>query len=275
MLRARIAAETFEEPPPSASDDFAIVVRRLRKRYAKVEALRSVSFDVRAGTTTALLGGNGAGKTTTLSMLLGVLLPTAGSIHVLGCDMLRDRYRVLPRMNFTSPYVDLPKRLTVRENLRVFADLYGIVKPRARIDELAEQFDLAQLLKRPYGQLSAGQRTRVSLAKALLNHPDVLLLDEPTASLDPDIGDRMRTYLEDYQRSSGCTMLLASHNMHEVERMCADVIMLRAGVVVDQGSPAELIERYGRETMEEVFLDIARGVAEESTSDVAPAEIAS
>jgi len=239
-------------------------VRNLRKCYAKVEALRSVSFDVRAGTTTALLGGNGAGKTTTLSMLLGVLLPTSGSIHVLGCDMLRDRYRVLPRMNFTSPYVDLPKRLTVRENLRVFADLYGVAKPRARIDELAMQFDLGGLLKRPYGQLSAGQRTRVSLAKALLNQPDVLLLDEPTASLDPDVGDRMRTYLEDYQRASGCTLLLASHNMHEVERMCDDVIMLRAGVVVDQVSPRQLIDRYGRDTMEEVFLDIARGVPDES-----------
>jgi len=239
-------------------------VRNLRKCYAKVEALRSVSFDVRAGTTTALLGGNGAGKTTTLSMLLGVLLPTSGSIHVLGCDMLRDRYRVLPRMNFTSPYVDLPKRLTVRENLRVFADLYGVAKPRARIDELAMQFDLGGLLKRPYGQLSAGQRTRVSLAKALLNQPDVLLLDEPTASLDPDVGDRMRTYLEDYQRASGCTLLLASHNMHEVERMCDDVIMLRAGVVVDHGSPRQLIDRYGRDTMEEVFLDIARGVPDQS-----------
>jgi ABC-2 type transport system ATP-binding protein len=244
--------------------DAAIVVSDLRKSYRKVEAVKGISFTVRRGTTTALLGGNGAGKTTTLSMLLGVLLPTSGSIHVLGCDMLRDRYRVLPRMNFTSPYVDLPKRLTVRENLRVFADLYGVAKPRARIDELAMQFDLGGLLKRPYGQLSAGQRTRVSLAKALLNQPDVLLLDEPTASLDPDVGDRMRTYLEDYQRTSGCTLLLASHNMHEVERMCGDVIMLRAGVVVDHGSPRQLIDRYGRDTMEEVFLDIARGVPDKS-----------
>ena len=242
--------------------DFAIAVRDLRKRYAHVEAVRCVTFEVRAGTTTALLGGNGAGKTTTLSMLLGVLLPTSGAIHVLGCDMLRDRHRVLPRMNFTSPYVDLPKRLTVRENLRVFADLYGIERASMRIDELSAELDLADLLKRPYGQLSAGQRTRVSLAKALLNRPDVLLLDEPTASLDPDIGDRMRSHLENYQRASGCTMLLASHNMSEVERMCDDVIMLRAGTVVDNGSPVRLIERYGRATMEEVFLDIARGVDE-------------
>jgi ABC-2 type transport system ATP-binding protein len=149
-----------------------------------------------------------------------------------------------------------------------------VANPRLRIDELSLQFDLGVLLKRPYGQLSAGQRTRVSLAKALLNRPDVLLLDEPTASLDPDVGDRTRTYLEDYQRASGCTMLLASHNMHEVERMCGDVIMLRAGVVVDQGSPTELIGRYGRDTMEEVFLDIARGVADERT-ETSPEGVAS
>ena len=245
-----------------AVSDAVISVRDLRKRFARVEAVRGITFDVRAGTTTALLGGNGAGKTTTLSMLLGVLLPTSGAITVLGCDMLRDRHRVLPRMNFTSPYVDLPKRLTVRENLRVFADLYGVARPSMRIGELSAELDLVDLLKRPYGQLSAGQRTRVSLAKALLNRPDVLLLDEPTASLDPDIGDRMRSHLESYQRVSGCTMLLASHNMSEVERMCDDVIMLRAGTVVDNGSPTQLIERYGRDTMEEVFLDIARGVDE-------------
>ena len=245
-----------------AVSDAVIAVRDLRKRFARVEAVRGITFDVRAGTTTALLGGNGAGKTTTLSMLLGVLLPTSGAITVLGCDMLRDRHRVLPRMNFTSPYVDLPKRLTVRENLRVFADLYGVARPSMRIGELSAELDLVDLLKRPYGQLSAGQRTRVSLAKALLNRPDVLLLDEPTASLDPDIGDRMRSHLESYQRMSGCTMLLASHNMSEVERMCDDVIMLRAGTVVDNGSPTQLIERYGRDTMEEVFLDIARGVDE-------------
>jgi ABC-2 type transport system ATP-binding protein len=237
----------------------AIVVAGLSKRYTTVEAVRNVSFAVRKGTTTALLGGNGAGKTTTLSMLLGALTPTAGTIHVLGVDMRRARYRVLPRMNFTSPYVDLPKRLTVAENLRVFADLYGVREPRARIAMIAAEFDLEPLLGRPYGELSAGQRTRVSLAKALLNAPEVLLLDEPTASLDPDIGDRVRTWLEQYQRSTGCTMLLASHNMGEVERLCDDVIMLRSGAVVDQGAPAALIERYGRVTMEEVFLDVARG----------------
>ena len=235
-----------------------IEVRDLHKSYRQLEAVKGISFDVRRGTTTALLGGNGAGKTTTLSMLLGVLTPTAGAIRILGEDMLRHRYRVLPRINFTSPYVDLPKRLTVGENLRVYARLYGVTRGRFRVDELAEELDLAALLNRPYGNLSAGQRTRVSLAKALLNSPEVLLLDEPTASLDPDIGDRVRTLLEGYQKQTGCTMLLASHNMGEVERMCDEVIMLRAGLVVDQGSPAALLERYGRGNLEEVFLDIAR-----------------
>src|SRR5437867_8519830 len=233
-----------------------IEVRDLRKSYRQVEAVKDISFNVHRGTTTALLGGNGAGKTTTLSMLLGVLTPTAGDIRILGEDMLRHRYRVLPRINFTSPYVDLPKRLTVAENLRVYARLYGVARPRERVGELALDLDLGEFLARPYGNLSAGQRTRVSLAKALLNRPEVLLLDEPTASLDPDVGDRMRTYLETYQRASGCTVLLASHNMMEVERMCDDVIMLRAGRLVDQGAPDALVARYGRDSMEEVFLDI-------------------
>ena len=257
----------------SPAVDAAIVVADLRKTYATVEAVKGISFAVRRGTTTALLGGNGAGKTTTLSMLLGVLTPTAGRVTVLGEEMPKDRHRVLPRLNFTSPYVDLPKRLTVGENLAVFADLYGVRRARERIAAVAEDCDLVALLSRPYGTLSAGQRTRVSLAKAVINEPDVLLLDEPTASLDPDIGDRMRTYLEGYQRRTGCTMLLASHHMGEVERMCDDVIMLREGVVVDQGSPQALIARYGRASMEEVFLDIARGRGGEPIAGSAAEEI--
>jgi ABC-2 type transport system ATP-binding protein len=256
---------------PSATDS-PIVVDRLVKTYKAVIAIDGISFALEPGSCTALLGGNGAGKTTTLSMLLGVLTPTAGRIAVLGEDMPAHRHRVLPRMNFTSPYVDLPKRLTVAENLSVFADLYGLRRPRARVALVAEECDIADLLRRPYGSLSAGQRTRVSLAKAVLNEPEVLLLDEPTASLDPDIGDRMRTYLERYQRRTGCTMLLASHHMGEVERMCDDVIMLKAGIVVDQGSPAALIARYGRENMEEVFLDIARGRTEERLAGSAAEE---
>jgi ABC-2 type transport system ATP-binding protein len=174
-----------------SSPDAAIVVAGLTKNYGDVEAVKGISFTVRAGTTTALLGGNGAGKTTTLSMLLGVLTPTAGQITVLGEDMLQHRHRVLPRMNFTSPYVDLPKRLTVTENLLVFADLYGVRQAKARLAAVAEECDLGPLLKRPYGDLSAGQRTRVSLAKAMLNEPEVLLLDEPLGALDLKLRKQM------------------------------------------------------------------------------------
>ena len=256
--RASVSSPHPVTETSAAASDAVIVVRDLAKRYDRVDAVTGITFAVERGTTTALLGGNGAGKTTTLSMLLGVLTPTRGSITILGRDMLKSRHDVLPRMNFTSPYVDLPKRLTVAENLRVYARLYGVRDVRARVAELARELDLSALLARPYGNLSAGQRTRVSLAKALLNRPEVLLLDEPSASLDPDVGDRMRTHLESYQRQSRCTMLLASHNMGEVERLCDDVIMLRAGEIVDRGAPQALVARYGRETMEEVFLDVAR-----------------
>jgi ABC-2 type transport system ATP-binding protein len=236
----------------------AIEVDALTKQFGDVTAVAGVTFTVNMGSTCALLGGNGAGKTTTLSMLLGVLLPSSGSIRVLGEDMLAHRYRVLPRMNFTSPYVDLPKKLTVEENLMVFAGLYGVRRARLRIAALIEELELGQFARRAYGTLSAGQRTRVSVAKALLNEPQLLLLDEPTASLDPDMGDRVRTYLTDYRARTGATMLLASHNMIEVERMCDAVLMMRAGRIVDQGAPNDLIVRYGRESMEEVFLDVAR-----------------
>jgi len=246
---------------PHSVSEAAIVVRDLRKRFAKVEALRGVSFDVAAGTTTALLGGNGAGKTTTLSMLLGLLLPDSGTIRILGEDMRRHRFRVLPRMNFSSPYVDLPRRLTVRQNLLIYARLYGLKERAARIAALAGELRIAEFLDRKTGDLSAGQKTRVVLAKALLNEPEVLLLDEPTASLDPDSGDWVRSYLETYRARTAATILLASHNMGEVERLCSDVMMMRQGRIVDRGSPAELIDRYGRADLEEVFLDIARGTS--------------
>jgi ABC-2 type transport system ATP-binding protein len=238
--------------------DCAIQVSELCKRYGKVVAVDCISFEVPAGSTCALLGGNGAGKTTTLSMLLGVLLPTSGGVRILGVDMIRNRYAALPRMNFTSPYVDLPRRLTVAQNLDVYARLYGIRKRAERLRQLAETFDLQELMKRPYGSLSAGQRTRVSLAKALLNEPAVLLMDEPTASLDPSSADRIRTYLRDYQQRTGATVLLASHNMQEVERLCEDVLMLKQGRIVDRGAPATLVHKYGRENLEQVFIDIAR-----------------
>jgi ABC-2 type transport system ATP-binding protein len=248
-------------------DDYAIVCRvsdpvvqvsDLRKSFGDTLAVDGIDFVVPRAATAALLGGNGAGKTTTLSMLLGLLLPTAGRIRIFGEDMLRHRYRVLPRMNFSSPYVDLPHRLTVRQNLSVYGRLYGLTQLKTRIETLASDLQIGEFLDRQTGQLSAGQKTRVALAKALLNEPELLLLDEPTASLDPDTGDWVRGYLEIYQRRTGATILLASHNMGEVERLCSEVIMMRRGRIVDRGSPRALIERYGRDTLEQVFLDIAR-----------------
>ncbi|QQS54792.1 MAG: ABC transporter ATP-binding protein [Candidatus Competibacteraceae bacterium] len=241
------------EPP-------VIQVEDLCKHYGSVRAVDGISFDIARGATCALLGGNGAGKTTTIAMLLGLLLPTGGRIHILGEEVPRHQHRVLPRMNFSSPYVDLPQRLTVAENLTVYARLYGVPRVRERLAVLGRDLDIDAFFQRPYGSLSAGQKTRVALAKALLNEPDILLLDEPTASLDPDTADRMRGILTNFQRHSGATLLLASHNMSEVERLCDQVIMLRTGRVVASGTPRELIHRYGRKDMEEVFLDIARGI---------------
>ena len=241
----------------------AIDVAGLTKRYGDVLAVDDISFAVPPGRTLGLLGGNGAGKTTTIAMLLGLLIPSEGTIRILGHDIATDRFAALARMNFSSPYIALPSRLSVAENLRVYGHLYGVRRLEARIGELARQLDLTALLTRPAGQLSAGQKTRVTMAKALINRPDVLLLDEPTASLDPDTGDMVRSELERYRAETGCTILLASHNMGEVERLCDDVVMLKQGKIVDHGTPAELLGRYGREDLEQVFLDIARnrGVA--------------
>src|SRR5207302_8674049 len=193
-----------------------ILVEHLVKRYDRTVAVDGISFAVERGVTAALLGGNGAGKTTTLSILLGLLLPGAGAVRVFGEDVLRHRYRVLPRMNFSSPYVDLPHRLTVRQNLSIYARLYGLQRRTERIEQLARDLQIEPFLDRPAGKVSAGQRTRVALAKALLNEPELLLLDEPTASLDPDSGDWVRGYLEDYRDRTGATILLASHNMAAV-----------------------------------------------------------
>ena len=238
----------------------ALAVENLTKRYpgGTAPAVDAISFEVAPGGTVGLLGGNGAGKTTTIAMVLGLLIPTGGRIVALGHDMARDRFAALARMNFSSPYLALPHRLSVRENLTVYAHLYDVARPARRIAELADELDLGELLDRPSGQLSAGQKTRVALAKSLINRPELLLLDEPTASLDPDTGDVVRTWLERYRAASGCALLLASHNMAEVERLCDQVLMMKRGRIVDRGSPAELIARYGREDLEEVFLDIAR-----------------
>lgn len=236
----------------------AITVQDLSKIYGKIPAVNGISFSVREGATCALLGGNGAGKTTTLSILLGLLKPTSGAVTIFGEDMLKHRFRVLPQMNFSSPYVELPHRLTVRENLTIYGLLYDVKNLKTRIDELAQELNIGDFIDRASGKLSSGQKTRVTIAKALLNKPRLLLLDEPTASLDPDTADWMRGYLEKYRAQSGCTILLASHNMREIERLCTDVLMLKAGKIVDAGSPAALVEKYGRQNMEEVFLDIAR-----------------
>ncbi len=236
----------------------AIRVERLTKRYGDVLAVDAIDFAVPPGATVGLLGGNGAGKSTTIAMLLGLLIPTAGTIRVLGYDMARERFAALARMNFSSPFVALPQRLTVAQNLRVYGHLYGVRRLERRIEELAEALDLGEFLHRAAGKLSAGQKTRAALAKALINRPDVLLLDEPTASLDPDFADWVRGLLERIRADTGCTILLASHNMAEVERLCSEVLMLKRGRIVDRGSPAELLDRYGRDDMEDVFLDIAR-----------------
>ncbi len=239
-------------------DMIAIQVEQLVKRYGDVLAVDEIDFTAQMGATVGLLGGNGAGKSTTIAMLLGLLVPTSGRITVLGHDMAIDRFAALARMNFSSPYLSLPLKLTVAENMRVYGHLYNVPRINDRIAELARELDLGPFLHRPAGQLSAGQKTRVALAKALINRPDVLLLDEPTASLDPDTGDMVRTWLEHYRDESGCTILLASHNMAEVERLCSHVVMLKQGRVVDRGSPDDLLARYGRHDLEDVFLDIAR-----------------
>jgi len=237
----------------------AIAVSDLAKIYQRGMAVAGISFSLPAGSITGLLGGNGAGKTTTIAMIMGLVTPTAGTVRVLGADMPRQRYRVLHRMNFESPYVEMPMRLTVRQNLTVFGRLYGVSDLASRIAEVAGDLDLLDLLDRPTGKLSSGQKTRASLAKALLNRPEVLLLDEPTASLDPDTADWVRGTLARYRRANGATLLLASHNMVEVERLCERVIMMKKGRIEDDGAPAALLARYGRQTLEEVFLDVARG----------------
>ena len=237
---------------------FAVEVSSLAKYFGQVTAVENVNFKVDSGSITALLGGNGAGKTTTISILMGLLTPSKGEVYILEKNMIKDRYSILPNINFSSPYVDLPHRLTVEENLKVYAELYSIGSPNERIQELANRFDIEPLLGQKTGQLSAGQKTRVALAKALINHPQLLFLDEPTASLDPDTADWVRRYLQEYVAEKKATILLASHHMGEVERLCDTVLMMRDGGIVDTGSPKELLQKYGRQNMEEVFLDIAR-----------------
>ena len=237
----------------------AIAVDQLVKVYKTTRAVDGISFALEPGSVTGLLGGNGAGKTTTIAMIMGLIMPTSGTVKVLGAEMPRQRYQVLHEMNFESPYVDMPHRLTVRQNLKVFGLLYAVEDLNDRIASVARELDLTEFLDRPTGKLSAGQKTRVALAKALINSPQVLLLDEPTASLDPDTADWVRGHLERFRKERGSTVLLASHNMAEVERLCERVIIMKRGRIEDDDTPKRLLVRYGRRTLEEVFLDVARG----------------
>ena len=242
--------------------DPVVAVDRLVKDYKTTRAVDGISFALERGSITGLLGGNGAGKTTTIAMILGLVMPTSGSVRVMGAEMPRQRYQVLHRMNFESPYLDLPHRLTVRQNLAVFGRLYAVDNLSERVASIADELVLTELLDRPTGKLSSGQKTRVALAKALINAPELLLLDEPTASLDPDTADWVRGRLERYRAERGATVLLASHNMNEVERLCERVIIMKRGRIEDDDTPPHLLARYGRDTLEEVFLDVARGRGE-------------
>jgi ABC-2 type transport system ATP-binding protein len=257
-------------PHPSTAEGAnlpaAIEVLHLTKFYKKTRAVDDISFRIARGSTTGLLGGNGAGKTTTIAMIMGLVLPTSGRVTVLGHPMPQQSAEVLGRMNFESPYVDMPMRLTVRQNLTIFGRLYAVANLRERIAQLASDLDLDDFIDRPNGKLSAGQKTRVALAKALINQPELLLLDEPTASLDPDTADWVREHLETYRRTHQATILLASHNMLEVERLCDRVIILKRGRIEDDDSPEGIMARYNRSTLEEVFLDVARGRARETAS---------
>src|SRR5579872_457203 len=259
---------TIKPPPaqPGRREAAAIDVAHLSKTYNTTGAVDDISFAIARGSITGLLGGNGAGKTTTIAMIMGLVLPTSGRIEVLGHPMPDESAEVLGRMNFESPYVDMPSRLTVRQNLTIFGRLYSVANLRARIEKLAADLDLVEFLDRPSGKLSAGQKTRVALAKALINEPELLLLDEPTASLDPDTADWVRQHLETYRKQNAATILLASHNMLEVERLCDRVIIMKRGRIEDNDSPEQIMARYNRATMEEVFLDVARGRVQETTS---------
>jgi len=260
-------AHVPERKPPAP----AIRVERLTKRYSDVLAVDGISFAIPRGSFTALLGGNGAGKTTTIAMLLGLVKPTAGRIEILGEDFAAHSKSLLARMNFQSPYADLPRRLTVRQNLTVYAKLYGVSDAKAQIGFVLNELDLAKLADRPLGELSAGQRTRAGLAKAFINRPEIVLLDEPTASLDPDTADWVRGFLARYAREANATFLIASHNMLEVERLCDSVLMMREGRIVDSGAPKALIAKYGRTTLEDVFLEVARkGARDDASGSLAP-----
>ena len=235
-----------------------VEVKNLKKSYGLKEAVKGISFKIKDDEILGLLGPNGSGKTTTIGMMLGLLKPSNGEIIIDGKKIEENRIEILKKINFISPYIELPKKLSVRQNLIVYGKLYSVSDIKRRIEYLSEKLRLGDLLNKITGELSSGQKNRVSLAKALINEPKVLLLDEPTASLDPEIGDFVRTFLEKYKKEKKISILLASHNMNEVTRLCKSTLMMKDGIIIDSGSPEELINKHGRKNLEEVFLKLTR-----------------
>ena len=233
-------------------------VKNLVKKFKSTIAVNDISFTIEKNKTLGLLGPNGCGKTTSIGMILGLLKPTKGKIFINGLEIEKQRVNLLNNLNFISPYIELPKKLTVRQNLDVYGRLYDVKNLKKKIEYLIEKLRLNEIIDKITGELSSGQKNRVSLAKSIINDPIVLLLDEPTASLDPETGDFVRTFLEDYQKERKTSILLASHNMSEVERLCSSVLMMNKGSIIDQGTPTELIHKHGRKNMEEVFLKLTR-----------------
>ena len=237
-----------------------IEIKNLNKNYNNILAVKDLNFKINKGSIVGLLGPNGCGKTTTIGMMLGLIKPTSGSVFINGKNIENEnnRTKILEKVNFISPYVELPKKLTIEENLKVYGKMYGVNNLKEKIANLMEQLNLLEFKKRKTGELSSGQKNRVSLAKALINDPEILLLDEPTASLDPDVGDYIRTYIENFASKKGTTILLASHNMNEVERRCSEVMMMKKGKIIDKGTCGSLINKHGRKNLEETFLKIVR-----------------
>ena len=237
-----------------------IEIKNLNKNYNNILAVKNINFKINKGSIVGLLGPNGCGKTTTIGMMLGLIKPTSGTVFIndQNIENENNRTKILEKVNFISPYVELPKKLTVEENLKVYGKLYGVNNLQDKISNLMNQLNLSEFKKRKTGELSSGQKNRVSLAKALINDPEILLLDEPTASLDPDVGDYIRTYIESFASKKGATILLASHNMNEVERLCNEVMMMKNGNIIDKGTCSSLINKHGRKNLEETFLKIVR-----------------
>ena len=234
-------------------------VKNLVKKFNSTIAVNNISFEIKKNKTIGLLGPNGCGKTTSIGMMLGLITPSSGEISIDGISFEpKNRIKLLSEMNFASPYIELPKKLTVKQNLEIYARLYGVENISDRISEMVEDLNLKNFLNKKTGELSSGQKNRVSLAKSLINKPRLLFLDEPTASLDPDIGDFVRGYLEKYKNNNELTMLLASHNMKEVERLCDSVVMMKKGKIVDKGTCSEIVNKHGRKNLEDTFLKIAR-----------------